>query len=323
MKTITKKNVLKLAATALIFCFAIGAANSQILEDYQDVNETVYQTTGLGLRLYVEPDMVYHPDYNASDNSGLNTSSQWRWVYGFSWELLNDGDLDASIQVKDWTAEENWVELSGAALPDVGATRTYWVKERFAAAGCESAIATSKTVAVVGEPSITAFAGQGTGTWVEVNAGVHYTFCGEGLTDVLDITLQEEGSLAGLQEYTYGISVIRTAFDGNMAEIVGQEAVDVTATHGQEADLDGMLTGLAHTFNVPAMNMHEVGTTKYATRFVFNLTPASLTSKTSRVSHYRAAAANSPYEVPGTTVTYWLYPTPTTGPIFHIPNEHF
>ncbi len=316
----TKKTTFKLAFTALVFFFAMNNANSQILVNYQDVDETIYQTTGLKLSLYAEPDMAYHPDYNYVENTGLNETAQWRWVYGFSWALLTDGEPDLAVQVKDWTTRENWVELSGTDLPPVGSPRTYWVKERFNAAGCESETATSKTVATVAVPAITGFTGAGTSSWVLEAAGVEFSFCGEGLTDEISIVLEEEGSIGGLQAYTYGITATRTAYDGNMVMIVGQEAVDMPSM-GRTANLNDMTTGLTHTHDIPEMNMYEVGGKKYATKYVFSITAESLTSMISRVSHFRAGVPNSPYGVPGTTVTYWLYPTPTTGPIYHIPNN--
>ena len=61
---------------------------------------------------------------------------------------------------------------------------------------------------------------------------------------------------------------------------------------------------------------------KYATANVFQLTANSLYSQTSRVSQARAGVAVSGFAVPATTVTYWLYPTPTTGPIYHIANSY-
>jgi len=319
-----KQNLLKLAFTMLAMIVMTGAMAqnpSTIATDYENVAETIYQTTGLGLRLYASPDPVLHPNYVAAEVAGnnpndpltLNATSEWRWVHG--------ADFATGTQVKDWTVRENWVELVAGDLPAAGSSRTFWVAERFGAFGCDPT-STSKTVAVVAAPVITSIAAQGTGDWEEVVEGTEYKYCGQGLTDVIDVALTEAGNDAGLQEFTYEITALRTAYDFNMDAIPAQTDVDVTGTLGQNVDLDGMIAGLAHSFNVPALNYYLDGTTVHPTKYVFNIAANSLTSKVSRLSHYRAGIANVPYNnVPATTITYWLYPVATTGPIYHIPND--
>lgn len=286
--------------------------------NYTNTNETIYQTTGFGLTLYVAPDPVYSPLYDGSGARGANVASQsqWRWVYGV--------DFATGTQVKDW-ANENWVTLVAGDLPTAGNTRTFWVAERFGAAGCFGT-AQSRTVSVVGEPSITAFAGQNTGNvWTQVTAGTEYRYCGENVRDDISITLAESSSLAAMQNYTYGITVLRTAYDGNLNPLTGQSDVDVTATYGKTANLSAMVNGLSQTFNMNAANlvMYTNSGNKYATKYVFSLTPNSLYSTTSRVSQARAGVAISGFNnLVATTVTYWLFPTPTTGPIYHIANSY-
>lgn len=318
-----KRSTLSKLALTLVAAFVFVGANAQtypaaIRTDYVNVDETIYQTVGFKLTLYAAPDPLYHPSYNAVTNTGFNTMSQWQWVY-------DGADFADGTLLKLWTTGENYVEILPANLPTAGSTRIFRVKERFNVAGaCESATEQSRTVAVVAAPVITAFAGTNFSTsWTQVTAGTEYSYCGEDLTDNLSITLTETGSLEALQAYTYGITVKRTAYDGNMTAITLQEDIDVTATLGKTADLDAMITGLSHTFTTPALKMYEASSVKYATKYVFNVTANSLTSKISRLSHKRAGiAANVPFDnVPATTVTYWLYPTPTTGPIYHIPNN--
>lgn len=318
-----KRSTLSKLALTLVAAFVFVGANAQdpaaIRTDYVNVDETIYQTEGFKLTLYAAPDPLYHPSYDAVTNTGFNTMSQWQWVY--------DGTdfSTGSTVLKAWTTGENYVEILPANLPAAGSTRIFRVKERFNVAGaCESATEQFRTVAVVAAPVITAFAGTNVSTsWTQVTAGTEYSYCGEGLGDNLSITLTENGSDATLREYTYGITALRTAYDGNMTAITGQEDIDVTSTLGKTADLGAMIAGLSHTFTTPALNMYEASSVKYATKYVFNVTANSLTSKISRLSHKRAdIAVNVPFNnVPATTVTYWLYPTPTTGPIYHIPNN--
>jgi len=284
---------------------------------YSNTADTIYQTTGYGLTLYAAPDPVYSPSYDGTGarGAGLSTQSQWRWVYG--------ADFATGTEVKDW-ANENWVVLADTVLPAVGSSRTFWVAERFGAANCAGA-AQSKTVSVVQVPSITVFEGQNTGSvWTQVTAGTEYRYCCENVRDEIGITISETGSSAAMQNYTYGITVSRTAYDGNLAPIVGQTDVDVTGTYGKTANLASMVNGLTQTFNMNTANllMYTNSGNKYATKYVFQLTANSLYSQTSRVSQARAGVAVSGFAVPATTVTYWLYPTPTTGPIYHIANSY-
>lgn len=325
-----KSTLLKLMGTcaAVMFSFGVMAQYPTPIKhtvdnyNYTSVNETIYQTTGLGLTLYVAPDPVYSPSYDGTGARGTNlgTQSQWQWV--FSATSFDDGVTAGDI-VKAW-ANENWVELASTDLPAFNNSRTFWVKERLGAAGCASSTEQSRTVAVVDEPRITAFAGQNTGSvWQQVTAGTEYRYCGEGVRDNIAITLTETGLTdAALQAYTYGISVAMTAYDGSLVQIATSDA---TATYGQTANLASMIATQSHTFNMNTtnLNMYTVGAAKYITKYVFSLTANSLTSRISRVSNERASGANSPYNnLVATTVTYWLYPTPTTGPIYHIPNAY-
>ena len=123
-----KQNLLKLAFFAMammIFSGSYAQNPGSILDDYEDVAETIYQTVNVGLTLYVAPDPVYHPDYvtayvggDSPLNAGLNGISEWRWMHT-AWDAGDDTNLQ-----KDWSTE-NWVVLPGGDVPAAGATKTF------------------------------------------------------------------------------------------------------------------------------------------------------------------------------------------------------
>jgi len=320
-----KQNLLKLALVSLaMFVFmGVQAQPAAILTDYEDVAEDIYQTTGLNFTLIALPDLVYSTGYVAATNTGYNALSEWLWKF-------DGADWDAATAIGTWSSD-NFVEINanwGTPADDVTpSTRLFRVKERFNVAGaCESTVVEEMTVAIVATPVVTAFAGTNvSGLWTEDAVGVEFSYCGETISDELSLTFTEFGSLAGLREYTYGITVLRTAYDGAMAPIVGQIDVPVTGTYGQVYDLDAMVAGYDQTFTIPAdMVMYLDGATPRPTEYKYTITANSIGSKISRVSEYRHddALAYVPYnDIPAVTVTYWLYPTPTTGPIYHIPND--
>ena len=327
MKTINKKNLLKLAMTFMatfMFAAAMGQTYpTTILNDYRAVDEVIQQTTGVPLTLYVAPDPAYHPNYvneidaeGNSGNIGLNATAQWRWVYGFSWNHLTDGGPDPASEVKAWTTGQNYVDISAANLPAVGATRTYWVKERVSSTGCEdNGAGQSKTILVTGEPDGT-MDGANTGTAWEVNGDGDFVTCGTGVIDNLNINFTEQGATADL--YAYNLTATRTAYDANGVVISGQENV---------ASFDMSIEATGDTFvasgtspETPSMVYYNDGTTNFRTKYVFTL--EEVASHTSTLSHLRADIANAFYPVStAQTVTYILNIPPATGPIYHIPNN--
>ena len=306
MTTMTKKNVLKLAMTimaAFMFTAVMGQTYPANIEtDYERVDETIYQTTGYGLRLYVAPDPFYNPNYDGSNPTEINTASQWRWESGAAW---------GGTTVKDWE-NENYVELAPAALPDAGNSITYWVKERFGATGCEdSGDGESKVVYVVGTPEITEFQGTAANGWQQsVNV---FTNC-EPAAAVITITANEEGLPETERAYDFGLNVMRYALDQNGDR---GASLDVTNTFGREAGT--MVEGSDLTFTTEVLPYFEGGATEY----VFTLATTSLQSKISTVSAYREdPAATAPvYGVPDGSFSYIVALPPVTGPIYHIPND--
>ena len=307
MKTINKKNLLKLATAALVYLFAANVSNAQnypttIEDDYSVVGEVIYQTVGYGLTLYVAPDPFYSPDYLGSNPDGINPASQWRWIFGADW--------DTGTEVENW-ANLNYVELTSIDLPDIGDSRIFWVKERFGATGCEDGgNGESKEVTVVGTPVITEFVGN-IGDWEGEND--NFTFCGPN-TATLSITLDEPSVPEHLREYSYEISVVRRYFDG--ADWNVDNIYDGDLSVNGEAGFD-------HTVSTTLLGHYNDGTDDFSTEYVFTLSANSLSSKISAVSAYRddPSATAPSYAVPDNTIRYVVALPPTTGPIYHIPNN--
>jgi hypothetical protein len=311
-----KQNLLKLALISLAMFVFTGAwaqtYPASINTNYVVADEVIYQTTGIGLTLFVAPDPSYHPDYVSLDNTGLNGVSQWRWMHT-AW------DLDDNTNVKKNWSLENWVLLTPGDLPAVEATKTFFVTERFGAIGCPSGSVQQKTVAAVAEPAITVFNGVNVDAlWTSTVANI-FEICADSQADQIAITITEAGSLGTMQNYTYGITVIQTQYDGNLDVVA---TADVTTTWGKVKNYNGMVAGLTPTFTIPAMTLVEDAGVKYPTKYVFTLTASSLASTTTGVSNFRNAGAGEVWynNLVATTVSYTLYPAPVTGPIYHIPN---
>ncbi len=301
MKTITKKNCLKLAMMVMALSIFTGASG-QILTDYSETNAVdMYQTIDLNFRVYVDPDRVYSPDYEPVDNSGINPDSYWTFTITGGLTLVTPADISDPVN-------QNWVEVRASTI----AEQTITAAESFGAAGCEDATPQEQTVHVVGEPS-GVLIGQGTGTWEEMTAEIEFFICGDNVTDDLQLTFSEEGGT--FDEFAYNISVERQGFDVNDDPVGSSEnmgTISVSAT-------DAGFVASGSTVGTGAMEFADDEGTSLRTRYIFTL--ESVASRTSTVSHYRAGLANEFYPVIDQTVTYWLNLPPVTGPIYHIPDN--
>jgi len=313
-----KSTLLKLMGTcaAVMFSFGVMAQTypATINTNYVEATETSYQTTGLGLRLYAAPDPVYSPNYATTPTpANINALSEWRWVYGISF-----ADAGA-IEVKPWTAAENYVDITAAQLPAAGSTRLFWAAERFGGAGCADAVGQSHLVTVLPAPTAAMVATNVSTNWTEVTADREYYRCSDGWTDNLALTFTETGVPAAYDDYAYTITVTATGYDAGGAVVVGP--TDVTATYGTSvAATDATFVNASATYTTPAMTFLTFSGNNVRTQYVYTL--ATVASRISTLSHTRAGVANAFYNEAGAddVVTYWLNLPPVTGPIYHIPN---
>ncbi|MFA5646817.1 MAG: hypothetical protein WC951_00790 [Bacteroidales bacterium] len=312
-----KQNLLKLAFTMLAMVFMTGVMAQEVTAinhdddaatgtNYVEAATTeTYQTVGIDLRLYVRPDVVYSPSYTGTGaaGTGLNDDSRWRWVSG--------ADYAGGTEVKAAT-KENWVDITG---PAASTPVTYWVLESNTAFSCVGD-ATSHVVNGVAVPSAD-FVGVGTG-WDVVTANYAFRRCASGtdIGDVLNITLTEDGAPTDAQEYTYGITATQQALDANL-EATGTPT-DVTDTYGKSAAPTILVAGLNPTHTIPSLPLIDAST---PTQYIFTITSNSIYSNISIRSQLRGGVTQAGYNGAATTITYTLLPVPTTGPIFHIPNN--
>lgn len=321
----TKKYFLKLAMTLVVAFIFKGVMGQEInhtedpqTQNYVSASEDTYQTVGFNFTLYAEPDAFYSPGYTGAGDrgDGLNAASEWRWVYGFSWEELTDGGPVAE-EVKGWTAAQNWVEITPAlaGTPEAGDAVTFWVKEQFGAAGCpDGGTGQSHVVNFVGTPSITNFVGTTTNDWE--GADNDYIKCSPAIAE-LSVTLEEIGSIEALREYSYNISVVRNYWDGTGWEPdtgYGTQTISVTGEVGYNHTIPNGATALEY---------YNDGANR-TTEYLFTLADNTLTSRISSVSAIRANQAAPVYgdlAIPGNTIRYVVALPPTTGPIYHIPND--
>jgi hypothetical protein len=302
-----KTKLLKIALT-LVMAFVVGGVMAQtypatIETNYVDATETTYQTTGLGLYLYVAPDPAYSPTYDGDGTPAYNAGSEWQWVTGASFA--------AGVVEKAW-ANENYVEILSTDLPAVGASVVYWVAERFNA-GCADGTGQSQTITVLPEPT-GAMVGANTSTnWNVLTAGTEFFQCTDGVTDDLNLTFTETGVPAGYEDYAYTITVTSTTYDADDNVTAGPVAVPALAQ--SVAATDATFVNASHSTATGTLNYIGGEKTKY------EFTLATVASRISTVSHLRAGVANAFY-ADTDVVTYWLYLPPVTGPIYHIPNNH-
>lgn len=314
MKTINLLKAAMLCIATLCAAGAMAQTPTQILGVYENVDEIIYQTTDKKLRLYVAPDPLYSPGYDATDNSGINGQSEWRWEKA--------GWTGTSNEIKPWT-NENWLEMP------VTESLTIHVKERFGTAGCEGSTATTKQIIAVGKPSatfgtltMTGWEDEGSNTWSK---------CSNGDDVIVKIPINITESSAHINARTYGTTYTTTLYEVDNA---GNWKPNGTPQSTLSADastlaitVDNNTNNGEISFTLPMLKAS--GSTPVRTKYVIEF-EGKLQSKITQLSDYRAYVAGggtgnpatyTSYDFPGSTFTFILNPLPKTGPIYHIPNN--
>jgi hypothetical protein len=294
MKTIIKKNVLKLTTMALL-CLVINTAYSQIPAGYQDVDETVYQTQGRTFRLYVLPDAVYSPDYNVDQT--LGTTARWEWTW--------DGGSKAP-------ANENWVEMVD---PVIG-SYVFTVVESSTIIDCPGADRT-KNVEVIAPPTAT------------ITTDDITDQCGDLAAQDIVVSISENVP-AAFAAYSFRISSLVQTIDINgdeIDEISAGNLVEFPLT-GKLNDADARFAwnaGGNHAFTIPsdALIIENSQRTRYTyiLETVEDVTGSGIVSAISQKSDFMAASVNANAFGAKTELVFVINPAPVTGPIYHIPNS--
>ncbi len=305
MKTNTKKSVLKLATAVVVFLFAVNSVNAQILINYQNVDETVYQTVGKDFRLYVLPDLVYSPDYEAATNDNLGATARWGWEWTYS-----EGDDGSTAPVN-----ENWVEINDPAI----GSYVFTVVESNTVVGCADA-GTTRNVEVIAAPTATILTDDITDQ------------CGDLAAQDIIVRISENVPEL-LAAYSFRITRLVQTIDVSDVEID-----EITSDNLVNFPLVGKVTPAAdefvwaadgnHTYTIASDALDIVNGER--TRYTYTLETVEagvvgdgIVSAISQKSDFLAGQVNaSDFGVGAKTeLVFVVNPQPVTGPIYHIPNS--
>ena len=305
----------RLLTTMLLMAatFCASEAMAQIPANYVELDEVIYQTTGKNLTLYALPDLVFSPTY--SSNGTINAQSQWRW------EKVDDhvgktAWSGTSNVLKDWTAMENFVTVSGTA------DFTVLVKERFGNAGCEPADAQIKQIKIVGEPSVSTIVVSSSTGFTPLSSN-EYQICGTPSDKVkFTMTVAEANALPAMNKYGINMGVESFIMDNTGLWGNGQNEPGLAVSNAPTTNFDSYYVNGEIEILASNLVMRKSSTIDVPTKYTFTFAQNTLTTQTSVLSDYRAG--NTTYEEytsPEIAFSFIIAPVPTTGPIYHIPNS--
>jgi hypothetical protein len=309
MFNILKQGIMKktfilrtIAASVLLTLFAYGTNAQNILTDYEEAVAATYQTAGTDLRLYVEPDLVYSPGWVPAANAPIGATARWTWTYPVA---LTGAPASATA------TNQNFVEFTGVAA----GTYTIDVAESNTLGSCAGATV-SQTLTVINAPSAvitTADPAQGCGDAVAMNVNVQ-------ITEAIPV------AFAG---YAFGVNeLIENITPADV--VIGAALVDATLVDWPTTgklntgnDLTGGASPYGYQFPTAALTVRN----GLRTRYTYTLIGASDAASDGIIS---AISEKSDY-LAGTVTVYPFgadiqiviirNPQPTTGPIYHIPNN--
>ncbi|MGE0078418.1 MAG: hypothetical protein AB7S48_11205 [Bacteroidales bacterium] len=304
-----KSTLLKMAFVfSTLFMFA--ETNAQILVNYSETNAVdMYQTVNTNFRLYVKPDLVYSPTYDAATNGNVNTGSYWMFVISGGLTAVNPASLATAVN-------QNWVELTAAT---VGA-QTVTAAEQWGAAGCADGTPESLNVNVVAAPI------------AQISTADPAVRCTDAVglgADAVTIAITEDVP-ATLANYAFAVTETVVNWDdisGTNPTAVSNNATFVNNTIGAKAAATEVAQpSYTISFNTSNLAIQNAKVTVYTYTLV-KATDApgaaanGIVSTVSHKSNYLAGVVSTyPFDTK-TTYQVIVAPTPTTGPIYHIPNN--
>jgi len=328
-----KTNIFKIVMT-LVMAFIVTGAFAQVAggdySEYDSDTETPtaidYVTVGTDHGYYAMPDNVYHPNYDAGNGWALTAGFVWNWTVDAE---PNAGDASITYPVGGMPA--NYVEINYGELGNY----TINVAEQapLSFGGCADATPTVMNVTAIAAPTAGIVGADANNTWTEVTAGYEYYICGDAAAENLTITITETGVPAALASYAYSVEQRIVNIDASDNDIGGTETitpdfVDHTIT-GKYATATA--DGGSETVSTGAMPVVGGERTKYeyTIKTATDYTGAGGEGIISAISHksdYLTVAGGGeittyPFTGTAVTVTYIVNPAPTTGPVYHIPND--
>lgn len=328
-----KKSTFLKLAFIVVATFSFTGSFAQGLEtDYLLIGAgNSYVTVGKSIPVYVEPDALYHPTW-AFPSTNLTA--------GFTWDFTLPGGGVITI---NQPSTLNYAEFTGVT---VGGPYVVNVKEVADAAfgGCSDA-GRDFNINVLPVPTAGIVGAAVDADWSVTTPNYSYYRCGNLLGgENLTVTITEAGALAAFASYAYSIE--KRTVNINVSNVEDAASIVVTSnfvTHPTTAKLAGVNDGGTEVVTTGALSVLNNLRTKYTftLKKALNLpvaTAAGIVSAISQKSDYvyamnHALTVLTPgdntfsldeittYPFTGTVVVqYIVNPSPTTGPIYHIPN---
>ncbi|MFP4025822.1 MAG: hypothetical protein ACLFVR_14960 [Thiohalospira sp.] len=318
-----KTNFFKIVMTLVLAFVVTGAFAQNDPADYDLISNDAdisYVTLDATIPFYVTPDPVYHPSWTPFSND---------LTADFVWNFYDDGSWEDGTEL-DLTVTDNYVEITANTLGSYPIN----VKEQAPAAfgGCEDGTGQDFTVTVIDKPTAEIEGASANNAWTEVTAGYEYYICGDAAAEDLTITITETGVPEALASYAYSVEQRVVNIDASNNDIGGTETIVSDFVNHTIAGkyATGTADGGSETVSTGEMPVVNDERTKYE----FTLQVATdyaggggegIISAISHKSDYLTVVGGgdiTTYPFTGTvTVTYIVNPAPSTGPIYHIPND--
>lgn len=299
---------MKLALVAVAM-FVFAGLNAQILTNYQNVSEDVYQTAGKTFRVYVLPDLVYSPGYNATTNSPLGATALWTWTY--------PAGLTTGAPATGTPANQNWVEFTN---PVAGGPFALTVAESTTVGiGCIDATPETRNIYVIAAPTAT------------ITSAALTQFCGVTAAQTVAMSFTESVP-AAWAAYSFAVTEVVETIDpsDNLIAAVSTNTTFVnfpTTAKLKAPALLGAASPYTYSFNTSALAISAGNRTRYTytlvrTPLVTGGAAAGVVSAISEKSDLIGGTILAHAFSGTTTVSYIVNPAPATGPIYHIPNNY-
>lgn len=292
----------------MVAVFMFAGVNAQILTDYQNVTEDVYQTAGKTFRVYVMPDLVYSPSYNSVTNANLGAAALWTWSY--------PAGLTTGAPATGAPANQNWVEFTN---PVAGGPFALEVVESNTIGVCADATPETRNIYVVAAPSAVI-------TTVDPAQA-----CGDQPAAAVSMSFTEAVP-AALASYAFSVVELVETIDPSdvvLATIRTTTNFVGYPTTGKLNTGNG-LTGAASPYGFSFNTAPLVIEAGSRTRYTYTLAKATdapgaaadgvISAISQKSDHFGGTVLTHPF---GAKITYVaiVNPAPTTGPIYHIPNN--
>jgi len=318
-----KRSTLSKLALTLVAAFVFVGANAQVQNaDYTEATVTdgaiTMHTAGKTLRLYVEPDALYSPDFIAPAFD-INPNSRWTWTY----TGLTGAPLTATA------AAQNYVEFTNPAVNNYAINV---VESNTALPGTCVDAGVDHTLVVLPAPTMAVNAG----------ASAWGTTCGPINGHEVSFSLTAAPFATNAVSAQWRLTEYEVTIDGATGDPVIAGAPSATTVHiwnkfttsPQTIGLQSwaMVDGgefRANGTDAPALSNHALSMTRDYTNaggtiaylYRWEIATASgdgISDRISRKSEYIAGGTGI-YGTDG-TIDIYIVNAPTTGPIYHIPN---